>query len=324
MPSGNKNKVNIFYSWQSCRKSVKVFIDKALEESLNELKKIYPSRELILDSDTNGCTGAEDIHKVVFDKLQKCDIYIADITIVSDATQQKKVSNPNVLIELGFAIKCVGWERIILLFDERYGKIPTDLPFDICVHRVFPFSKRKRKNIDGLDSLQNLITNQIKSIIEKAPEKTFNKYEITNIKSNRHNDINTISYYLSSVNIQLIDCFIRDMPYKFDKRILYLFEELNSKMNCDYYYVYNEKIRVLFGAFLKTWNKCLSFGKNYEFNPKNNYFFFIDNPYDPSQDTDEKKLNKFLKIFNLEFKNLFNEIRENWPEININEICDIM
>ena len=324
MVSDELKEIRIFYSWQSWRKSVKNFIDKALYESVAELQKFFSSRKLIFDSDMKKRTGAEDIHEAVFEQIQNCDIYIADITIISEITQEKKVSNPNVLIELGFAIKCVGWDRIILLFDERYGKLSTDLPFDICVHRVFPFSKRNRNKIDGSTRLQKMLVEQIKLIIEKSPEKSYKKYEITSSKGNRQNDIKTISYYLSSINIQLIDCFIKDMPYKFDKKILYCFEELNSKMNCDYYYVYDEKIRVLFGNFLKAWDKCLSFGKNYEYKPKNNYFFFIDNPCNPSQDTDEKKLNKFLKIFNLDFKNLLNEIRDNWPEININEISDNM
>lgn len=40
-----------------------------------------------------------------------------------------KTPNPNVMIELGYAIKSLGWDRIILLYDKDFGEI-EEIPFE--------------------------------------------------------------------------------------------------------------------------------------------------------------------------------------------------
>lgn len=55
----------------------------------------------------------------------------------------RKTPNANVLIELGYAIATVGWNRIILVFNEASGDV-TDLPFDINQQRVARYNSAKR------------------------------------------------------------------------------------------------------------------------------------------------------------------------------------
>jgi hypothetical protein len=43
--------------------------------------------------------------------------------------------NPNVLIELGYAVKTLGWNRIVCVFNMAFGRV-EDLPFDLRQRRV--------------------------------------------------------------------------------------------------------------------------------------------------------------------------------------------
>jgi hypothetical protein len=61
-------------------------------------------------------------------------VFVADLSFVGATPDGKKLPNPNVLIELGFAARSIGWERTILVINNAYGSA-SDLPFDILQHR---------------------------------------------------------------------------------------------------------------------------------------------------------------------------------------------
>lgn len=67
------------------------------------------------------------------------DIFVADVTIINGDYLGRKTPNPNVLIELGYAIKSLDWNRIILLYNEDYGSI-EEIPFDINHQRMTKYS----------------------------------------------------------------------------------------------------------------------------------------------------------------------------------------
>jgi len=52
---------------------------------------------------------------------------------LSDKKDGRKSPNPNVMVELGYAIHTLGWNKILMFFDSsEYA--PEDLPFDIKQH----------------------------------------------------------------------------------------------------------------------------------------------------------------------------------------------
>lgn len=137
----------VFYSWQSdlSRKYTRDFIMEACKAAI---AKISLSADFVeaprLDHDTLNVPGLPDIPSTIQAKISECGIFIADVsfvgkTVSSDQNKKPKLlSNPNVLLELGYASAKIGWERIILVMNTFYGS-PEELPFDLK-HRRFPIT----------------------------------------------------------------------------------------------------------------------------------------------------------------------------------------
>lgn len=129
----------IFYSWQSDSTSVlnKVFIGKALLKAIKNLNKQNKGLfECKLDRDTQGRVGSVNIRDEILKKIDRCDIFVADISFAGHpfTAESKKTPNPNVMYELGYALKVVGEESTVTIFNQRYGKVES-LPFDIRQRR---------------------------------------------------------------------------------------------------------------------------------------------------------------------------------------------
>lgn len=132
----------VFYSWQSdlpnaCNRG---FIQTALEEVASNITADEGvGIEPVIDRDTKGVPGSPDIASTIFAKITAADVFVADISTVVRPTTGRTCPNPNVLIELGYALKALGHERIILIYNEAFGKI-EELPFDLKTRRLMTYS----------------------------------------------------------------------------------------------------------------------------------------------------------------------------------------
>lgn len=174
-----KNSYNIFYSWQSdlSGKTNRNFINSSIEKAIKELKRKNNQNdfhlEINLDRDTKNKSGSPSISNTIFEKINNADIFIADVSIINNSVMNRifktrLTPNPNVLIELGYAVNLLGWERIICLNNLKYGKNEI-LPFDIRGHKITSFDSRN-KNSKNL--LRSLLKSQISRIINNYQEIT--------------------------------------------------------------------------------------------------------------------------------------------------------
>lgn len=131
----------IFYSWQSDlpNPTNRGFIQTALERAVKSLAaddslNVQP----VIERDTQGIPGAPDIAKVIFEKIASAAVVIADVSIVTGQQEGRPAPNPNVLFELGYALKALGDERLILVFNTEYGKV-EQLPFDLRMRRTLTY-----------------------------------------------------------------------------------------------------------------------------------------------------------------------------------------
>ena len=143
----------IFYSWQNDLegRTHRYFIEKCLKKALKDLEKeasIYMS----YDRDTQGVNGSPDITATIFEKIDKSVLFICDVSIVNSNDKGRKMPNPNVLVELGYAASKLGWDRIICLFDGNTGSI-EDLPFDLRQKRVTPFYPDRKNELSRVSEI---------------------------------------------------------------------------------------------------------------------------------------------------------------------------
>ena len=136
----------IFYSWQSDTPggANRSFIRKALDDAVELLAakaEVYDAPRV--DSGMEGVAGSPEVATVMFDKIRDAGIFVGDLTLVGDISgrsrdERKRVPNPNVLLELGYAAATLGWGRVIAVMNEHFGS-PKEQPFDVR-NRRFPIT----------------------------------------------------------------------------------------------------------------------------------------------------------------------------------------
>lgn len=149
----------VFFSWQSDLPNNKNrnFIESCLSNSVKNLKKDIEYRlEINIDRDTKSKLGTPDITESIFDKINKCDFFIADISIINSKSRKyRKTPNPNVLVELGYAAKKLGWNKIICVFNTEFGKI-SDLPFDLRNRRILPYEFNSENKLSAKRNVEKI------------------------------------------------------------------------------------------------------------------------------------------------------------------------
>jgi hypothetical protein len=94
-------------------------------------------------------------------------LFIADISIINPNSKERKTPNPNVLIELGYAIKKLGFKNTIFIFNNYYGN-PNDLPFDIRQNRILQYFFDGSNKDEVANSLIKDLTIAIMTIEKKS------------------------------------------------------------------------------------------------------------------------------------------------------------
>ncbi len=171
----------VFYSWQSDTESKynRGFIKKCLEDAVKNLNNNFLVEDAVrIDQDTKGVPGLPDIANTIFAKIDASNVFIADLTIIAKSNSGKNIPNPNVLIELGYALKSIRSENVVIIMNEFYGSPKEGLPFDLSHKRwpivynygdsTLPTESKKQK-----DALILALSNAIKLILEnetKSPK----------------------------------------------------------------------------------------------------------------------------------------------------------
>lgn len=137
--------MRVFWSWQSdlegkCNQHlIKGAIEDALKIIVVELE-LEESDRPDIDHDTKGAAGAVDIAKTILEKIETAAAFIADVTPIAKTAKGKHLPNPNVMIELGFALKAPGEQQVITVLNKAFGAKPDDLPFDLRNRRCMTYS----------------------------------------------------------------------------------------------------------------------------------------------------------------------------------------
>ncbi len=203
-------KVNIFYSWQSdlSSKTNRYYIEDTIKKALKEINK---DNRIVacIDRDTKDELGSPEIHNSVFNKINHSKFFVCDVSLTDSS-----FPNPNVLIELGYAIKTLGWNKIICLFNADTGNV-EDLPFDINHNRVTQYSPNKKGE---KSRIAKIITLNIDSLFKKG--ELYNPIE-DHIKKK-------IDYIVLRIARNIVDIFDFEKTVNLSTRLLEL-EQMEIK-----------------------------------------------------------------------------------------------
>lgn len=132
----------IFYSWQSWTDpaSHRNLIEHCLEQAVRELRKDDSLKlDPVIDRDTLGVSGSPDIAGTILEKIRAADVFVADVSFVDEGGRPgRRVPNPNVSVELGYALGVLGPERVVCVFNAANGDVES-LPFDVRGRRVMTY-----------------------------------------------------------------------------------------------------------------------------------------------------------------------------------------
>ena len=159
-------------------KTNRFFVRDAIKQTLEELSadqnlEDAQRDELAFDQDRQGVPGTPDLAAIILEKIDSCSVFVADVSIVGELSNGKSVINSNVAIELGYALKAKGNNRILLVANESFTS-REKLPFDLR-HKAGPIffslsdDASKSDMLGQKTSLINQLKEAIKLILKASP-----------------------------------------------------------------------------------------------------------------------------------------------------------
>jgi len=236
-----------------------------------------------------------------------------DVSIINASSEGvRKTPNPNVLIELGYAIAQLGWERIILVYNEKYGKV-EELPFDIRNHRTLKYKIHDKNDSDGKGKLKETLRMAIKTICDKNPIKPSENRPINLVKIKRDKDIQNLIRLFDTFHLEGFQDLVDMLPEKMLYKGIWFYDEFNNIYKSPSFHLYDEVIKDKLYYFFIRWDELVSQGAHY---------FSIKNSEDYEFHSNEDIKQKIILLSseaNVFFRELILEIRENWIEVDIDE-----
>lgn len=232
--SSTKQNFTIFFSWQSDtdQSKTKTFIIN----TLNQIRSDYSEKiNIIIKEDMRDQLGSEEIVNHIIEGIESSDIFIADLTIVTNYKKEKNqkvkhTSNPNVLYELGYAAKALSWNHIICVANVDYGEI-EDLPFDINHRSIIRFDSSiidSKKSI--FSNLKNAVIRHIEQFLDGKTTKRNQSFKIGSY------DFGTKEITNGFTAINLVDSF-NSFQEKYKNKSKEIYNELVSLNNSYDFYV---------------------------------------------------------------------------------------
>lgn len=183
--------MKIFWAWQFDRpgKISRHFIRGALEEAIARINQDLNIDEpdeafqdaLQLDYGRKGLKGSPDRAIEILNKIDGCSVFVGDVTPVGMGAPHttdegiespgKPLMNPNVAIELGYALKSKTTANVLMVMNGHYGR-RADMPFDLgrkagpIMYRLSPEATKQKIEAERA----KLVSTLVEALREYVPE----------------------------------------------------------------------------------------------------------------------------------------------------------
>ena len=238
MPAPHETTFRVFYSWQTDLPDVVNLrlIRNALNQAANVINSDHEmSLHVVVDEATRDVPGSPDIKDSIFRKIREADAFVCDLTKVAEVRngtrEARKYCNPNVAIELGYAIRVLGWHRIIVVFNQAYGAVPADLPFDVRSHRCSIYRCNVELDDQGgpaavcqsdisnaTGALRETLVAATKLIVNDNPKRPHEMEAKSVEQIRRERDVIQLQNVFRWINLKMMDRFIHAVA---EGRVLY-------------------------------------------------------------------------------------------------------
>lgn len=321
----NNNNFTIFYSWQSDLppQETRNAIKAGLRNVATSLESGGEALSVILDEATRGRSGSPNIPRTIMEKIEEADLFVADISTINSGFEGRKTPNPNVVFELGFAVSVLGWERVILMFNETFGDM-RDLPFDFDRHRA---SKFTASNKNEKENLNKLLLSAVNAVLKNNPEKPLEKRHLSDVEIKKKRDVKNLDWILSQMHFPTIYDHIENAPNRITDRILTFWEMIRSVYNSPLFHIYDENLNEHLKKVITHLGTSLAFAHRYKDNgayPNNSYIFETPGDIfaDPGQQKDWGKIETEVLELSKNLDTLLAYIRENYITIDLDSLND--
>jgi len=276
MSDADEKKLRVFYSWQSDLPGLvnMKLIRNALNDAAGSINgDLAQNLHVVIDEATRDVPGSPNIAESIFAKIRAADVFVCDLTKTAESdfgAGKRKFCNPNVAIELGYAIRVLGWNRIVIVFNRAYGAIPDDLPFDARGHRTLDFScgydideygkpteacKLGVSNAKG--QLRTSLVTALNLIAQDDPKRPHELELKTSDEVRRERDLEQLKSVFHWINVNMLDRFIERVR---SGRLLAIGLDfcgfLETAINSAGFHLYDSKLKSLLLEFQTAWDAC--------------------------------------------------------------------
>ncbi|RZF63686.1 hypothetical protein EWE75_14490 [Sphingomonas populi] len=216
------------------------------------------------DEATRNVPGSPYIPGKLAEKIQKSDIFVGDVTSIAVLTDGKSLPNPNVTFELGLAAAHLGWDRIILLFNEELATF-DNLPFDFDRHRISKYKIAEAKKLAAADQkkLTDLVTIAVETILDQQPLRPRDLEGKSEAEIKRQRDLVNLRWFLRHISIDMLGTHIQEMPDRLHYFAIVMSDNLEPLINSPSFRLYDENLEQQLRSLYHDLKSSLSFDHVY-------------------------------------------------------------
>lgn len=255
-------RLQVFFSWQSdLRESSNTpLIRRAIRRASDAIEEGGSVQVEMLDSPRG--SGAQEIAPDLAERIKRCDVFVADVTIVHRSDGDRAFPNPNVVFEVGLAAAHVGWDRIILLSNDAYG-VPEDQPFDYRGRTICRFRVREQNMAGDRRELETRVEHELRRIIQFNPRRPRELEAGSEENILRRRDIQQIQRYMSCINRELIDDHLeRGYRHRLSSVVM-LFDWAHPVVASSTFQISDFELNTSVRAFDSAWERSLGYDELY-------------------------------------------------------------
>lgn len=344
MPSSHEVPFKVFYSWQSdLPDAVNLkLIRNALNQAGNAMNTDHDlNLHVVIDEATREVPGSPNIADSIFTKIKESDVFVCDLSKVAEVQNEagttRKYCNPNAALELGYAVRVLGWNRIIIVFNEAYGVIPDDLPFDARGHRTSTYRCLMEAGETGrataaclsqisnaTGSLRVTLETALKLIARENPKRPQELEGKSPEVLQRERDVEQLRKVFYWINTNMLDRFIDRVLN--DGRLLFsgsTFSEcLGAVINGSSFHFYDDTLKALVVEFYRAWRRCFTHAESMDAAPNGTELYWPapgDYFTSPEQEQRYRFTTAQARPLREALDALLNYVRENYLAIDLSE-----